>query len=580
MKWIRWMMVVAFVFLFSKIGFCEEVWPMFHHDPQHTGRTSVAGPQTPVLKWSVPVSVAFSSSPVIDWNNSTIYIGAEDNGVYAFNLDGSLKWKFATGSLGAVRAVPAIGKDGTVYVGSFDKYFYAINPDGSLKWKYLPTNPRCPNGNWIESSAVIDKNGIIYVGTHIGVVYAFFPDGNVKWTYDINAWVQSSPALSSDESTIYVGANDGYLSAINASDGSLKWRCNLGAVYVFSSPTVGPDGVIYVGTIDSVDADKGSICAVNPDGSLKWKVNVDAEVDSSPAISLDGSTIYVGKDQSQNGTENFFALNTSDGSIKWKKKLGNFVFSSPAIDANGTIYVGASDKNLYAFNPDGSIKWTFPCDSVVDSSPAIGADGTVYIASAYHLYALKAGAAKHTLNVSVNPEGAGAVVKNPDQTEYEEGTQVTLTAVESLGYKFDYWSGDISSSENPVIITMNGNKNIIANFKSVSSGGGGGGGGGCFIATAAFGSYQEKHVWILRQFRDKYLLTNPLGKMFVKWYYRHSPKYANIIAQSESLRSIARISLLPLYGFAYIVLGKVIWPMMFLLSLGILFFRSRKSIEG
>lgn len=28
-----------------------------------------------------------------------------------------------------------------------------------------------------------------------------------------------------------------------------------------------------------------------------------------------------------------------------------------------------------------------------------------------------------------------------------------------------------------------------------------GGGGGCFIATAAFGSYQEHHVWILRQFR-------------------------------------------------------------------------------
>ncbi|MCM8805189.1 MAG: cohesin domain-containing protein [Candidatus Omnitrophica bacterium] len=81
-----------------------------------------------------------------------------------------------------------------------------------------------------------------------------------------------------------------------------------------------------------------------------------------------------------------------------------------------------------------------------------------------------------------------------------------------------------------------------------------GGGGGCFIATAAFGSYQEKHVWILRQFRDKYLLTNPIGKAFVKWYYKHSPKYASIIAQNELLRAIVRVALLPLYGIALITL--------------------------
>ncbi len=50
-----------------------------------------------------------------------------------------------------------------------------------------------------------------------------------------------------------------------------------------------------------------------------------------------------------------------------------------------------------------------------------------------------------------------------------------------------------------------------------------GGGGGCFIATAAFGSYQEHHVWILRQFRDRYLLTSIPGRAFVRFYYSHSP---------------------------------------------------------
>jgi subtilisin family serine protease len=78
-------------------------------------------------------------------------------------------------------------------------------------------------------------------------------------------------------------------------------------------------------------------------------------------------------------------------------------------------------------------------------------------------------------------------------------------------------------------------------------GGGGGGGGGCFIATAAFGSPLERHVRIFREFRDRYLLTNPAGRLFVKWYYRHSPKYAALISRHRTFRVTVRIILEPLY---------------------------------
>ncbi len=62
----------------------------------------------------------------------------------------------------------------------------------------------------------------------------------------------------------------------------------------------------------------------------------------------------------------------------------------------------------------------------------------------------------------------------------------------------------------------------------------------CFVATAAFGSQMATEVQTFRDFRDKYLLTNPWGVKFVKFYYAHSPKYANYIAQSETLRAAAR----------------------------------------
>ena len=89
---------------------------------------------------------------------------------------------------------------------------------------------------------------------------------------------------------------------------------------------------------------------------------------------------------------------------------------------------------------------------------------------------------------------------------------------------------------------------------TTNSGGGEGGGGGCFIATAAYGSLMEPHVKILRDFRDRFLLGNPIGKFFVRLYYTYSPPIAYFIAKHDSLKSIVRISLLPVVGVSWIAL--------------------------
>jgi hypothetical protein len=84
----------------------------------------------------------------------------------------------------------------------------------------------------------------------------------------------------------------------------------------------------------------------------------------------------------------------------------------------------------------------------------------------------------------------------------------------------------------------------------VSNNGSGGSGGGssssgCFIATAAYGSPMAEEVKTLRKFRDAYLLTNPVGRSFVKLYYRYSPAAAAYIARHESLRVASRAVLSP-----------------------------------
>jgi len=73
---------------------------------------------------------------------------------------------------------------------------------------------------------------------------------------------------------------------------------------------------------------------------------------------------------------------------------------------------------------------------------------------------------------------------------------------------------------------------------------------GCFIATAAYGSPNDRSVMVLREFRDRYLVTNAPGKAFVRWYYAISPAAARFITDHPALRPVARTVLAPAVAIA------------------------------
>src|SRR5512134_1416205 len=71
-------------------------------------------------------------------------------------------------------------------------------------------------------------------------------------------------------------------------------------------------------------------------------------------------------------------------------------------------------------------------------------------------------AASYTLTINTN--GSGSVSRNPTNSLYPAGSVVTLAAAPSNGWYFEAWSGDATGTENPLNVTMTGNKVITGSF--------------------------------------------------------------------------------------------------------------------
>ena len=79
---------------------------------------------------------------------------------------------------------------------------------------------------------------------------------------------------------------------------------------------------------------------------------------------------------------------------------------------------------------------------------------------------------------------------------------------------------------------------------------GSGGGGGCFLATAAFSGDHSPEVRLLSRFRDQILLKTRFGRTFVQAYYTYSPIIAEKIQNSQILKGLTRVLLLPVLALA------------------------------
>jgi hypothetical protein len=73
-----------------------------------------------------------------------------------------------------------------------------------------------------------------------------------------------------------------------------------------------------------------------------------------------------------------------------------------------------------------------------------------------------------TLTISISPTNGGTVLVNPaprTNGTYAGGTVVAVAAVPERNFRFAGWTGSVTSTNNPLLVTMSANRTLVAQFE-------------------------------------------------------------------------------------------------------------------
>ena len=329
-----------------------------------------------------------TSWPGISADGDTGYL-AYNTRVYALNLtNGTEKWRYPAKADNKITffASPVLTPDGQLLAGSYNNQLHSLNPatgeENTTGWPFQA------KGRFIASPLV--TNQAIYAPNADNTLYALDFTGKTLWTFTTGHALWATP--STDGKNLYLSSMDHRVYAVNPSTGSQVWKTeDLGGAVV-GTPTVGPDGTLYVGTFAgemlALDSQTGVVknrykttgwvwagpalvdnrlyfgdldgvfYALNAgDLSEVWKVQPDTaatrSISDRPLVIQD--TIYF---TSESGT--LFALDIQNGNPRWSKPIGGKLYSAPVQDGERLLVtpVGA-EALVVALDMNGNQVWPF-----------------------------------------------------------------------------------------------------------------------------------------------------------------------------------------------------------------------------
>ena len=274
---------------------------------------------------------------------------------------------------------------------------------------------------------------------------------------------------------------------------------------------------------------------------VEWSGNVSTVADvyaTNTTIAMNASYSITANFELDEGWYGLTISSTEGGSVTTPGE-GTLVYI-----ANTTVPLVAQPDEGYQF-----LRWTGAVSTIADiyaASTSIAMNASYSITACFDWWYPEPAA----LLLISSTSGGSVITPGEGAFFLPLGSQVTLVAEPDEGCWFVKWSGDVGTIANvwapSTTVTVDSPHSIRADF---------GGAGGCFIATAAYGTPMAEEIRILREFRDDYLLLNPVGKALVGFYYRVSPSIAGFINEHPCLKPIVRAGLLPAVAMSTIAVN-------------------------
>jgi outer membrane protein assembly factor BamB len=224
-------------------------WPMLAANPQRTSWNAVEVRGNLEIEWYHPIEpyIPYKIQPIAA--NGKLYISTA-RGLYTFSAtNGALLWVFPTEvPLGHSPTIVTVNGKSIAFVGGYDHKIHALDANtGAAITGY--TSFEAAAG--FETNPLV-VNNTIYAGNRDGYFYAMDAiNGSLKWKYKTDGPILFSAAYK--DGVVYFASNDALAYALNATTGALIWKSQKlpGAGFhsfwpvIYTRKTSGKDYVIF-----------------------------------------------------------------------------------------------------------------------------------------------------------------------------------------------------------------------------------------------------------------------------------------------------------------------------------------------
>ncbi len=235
----------------------------------------------------------------------------------------------------------------------------------------VPTDPRSPWPKFRRDAAQTGRSPV-----------RPSTSGGRRWVFPTGKGIFSSPVIGHD-GRVYVGSADRSFYALER-DGTMAWAFATGEI-IDSAALLDDAGAVYVGSGD------GRLYARRADsGEPLWTFQADPPATTGAFIDWFEGNVAIGPDRVLFvPNDNFFtyAIAADTGAVRWRFRTADQTWSLPAIDVDrGLLYMGNNNllallgPNTFAIDAvTGAVRWRHATDGTIAASPMLTPDGLVVV---------------------------------------------------------------------------------------------------------------------------------------------------------------------------------------------------------